>query len=201
MIWTGWPAARWLALQDAEGFTLGLGVVDEADRLEQAMTVRTPLPGLEGVTSLRFGAARWDLREPEGVVMTGPKLRDVETQPIQHQGQAMILLRDPLRLSETAIAVPQALAPLLGLMDGTRDEAALQAAFTIRMGVRLAPGLLPKLVADLDKAYLLDNERSAAAIAAALKAYREAPFRPMGSGRVRFFVPIRPRRRPSCRGT
>ena len=50
-----------VALRDAEGFTLGLGVVDEADRLEQAMTVRTPLPGLEGVTSLRFGATRWDL--------------------------------------------------------------------------------------------------------------------------------------------
>jgi AmmeMemoRadiSam system protein B len=113
--------------------------------------------------------------------MTGPRLRDVETQPIQHQGQAMILLRDPLRLSETGIALPQALAPLLGLMDGTRDEAALQAAFTIRMGARLAPGLVPKLVADLDKAYLLDNERSVAAIAAALRAYREAPFRPMGS--------------------
>ena len=113
--------------------------------------------------------------------MTGPKLRDVEIQPIQHQGQAMILLRDPLRLSEAAIAIPQPLAPVLGLMDGTRDEGALQAAFTIRIGMRLAPGLLSKLVADLDKAYLLDNERSAAAIAGVLKAYREAPFRPMGS--------------------
>ncbi len=113
--------------------------------------------------------------------MTGPKLRDVEIQPIQHRGQAMILLRDPLRLGEAAIAIPQPLAPLLGLMDGTRDEAALQAAFTIRIGMRLAPGLLSKLVADLDKAYLLDNERSAAAIAAILKVYREAPFRPMES--------------------
>jgi len=113
--------------------------------------------------------------------MTGPKLRDVEVRPIQHQGQAMILLSDPLRLSEAAIAIPQPLAPVLSLMDGTRDEAALQAAFTIRIGMRLAPGLLSKLVADLDQAYLLDNERSAAAIAATAKAYREGPFRPMGS--------------------
>jgi len=113
--------------------------------------------------------------------MTRPKLREVEIQPIQHQGQAMILLRDPLRLSEAAIAIPQALAPVLGLMDGTRDEAALQAAFTIRIGMRLAPGLLAKLVADLDRAYLLDNECSRAAIVASLKAYREASFRPMGS--------------------
>ncbi len=111
--------------------------------------------------------------------MTGPKLRDVEIQPIQHQGQAMILLRDPLRLSEAAIAIPQAFAPVLGLMDGTRDEAGMQAALAIRIGMRLAPDLLSKLVTDLDAAYLLDNERSAAAIAATLKAYREAPFRPM----------------------
>ena len=113
--------------------------------------------------------------------MIRPRLRDVEIQPIQHQGQAMILLRDPLRLSEAAVAIPQPLAPLLGLMDGTRDEAALQAAFTVRIGMRLAPGLLSRLVADLDKAYLLDNERSAAAIGAALQAYRKVPFRPMES--------------------
>lgn len=118
--------------------------------------------------------------------MSGPRLRDVEIQSIQHQGQPMILLRDPLRLSEAAIAIPQPLAPLLGLMDGTRDEAALQAAFTVRIGMRLAPGLLPKLVADLDDAYLLDNERSAAAIAATLKAYREAPFRSMESAGFSF---------------
>jgi len=112
-------------------------------------------------------------------VTTGPKLRDIEIQPIQHQGQAMLLLRDPLRLSEAAIAIPQALAPVLGLMDGSRDEAGMQAAMAIRVGMRLAPGLLSKLVADLDKAYLLDNERSAAAIAASVQSYREAPFRSM----------------------
>ncbi len=50
-----------LAFQDAEGFALGLGVVEEADRLGGALTVRTPLPDLEGVASVRFGEARWDL--------------------------------------------------------------------------------------------------------------------------------------------
>jgi polynucleotide 5'-hydroxyl-kinase GRC3/NOL9 len=50
-----------VAFQDAEGLTLALGVVEEADRREKTLIVRTPLPGLEGVASLRFGAARWDL--------------------------------------------------------------------------------------------------------------------------------------------
>lgn len=50
-----------LAFQDIEGFTLGLGVVEKADRLEKTLIVRTPLSGLEGVASLRFGATRWDI--------------------------------------------------------------------------------------------------------------------------------------------
>ncbi len=54
-------AGALLAFQDAEGFTLGLGVVEESDRVEKTLIVRTPLPGLDGVTSLRFGAARWDV--------------------------------------------------------------------------------------------------------------------------------------------
>ncbi len=49
-----------LAFQDGDGFALGLGVVEEVDRLAGVATVRTPLAGLEGVRSVRFGAARWD---------------------------------------------------------------------------------------------------------------------------------------------
>ena len=108
-----------------------------------------------------------------------PKLREIEAHLIQHQGQAMLLLRDPLHLSDMTVAIPRPLAPLLGLMDGTRDAAALEAALQVRAGVRLAPGLLPKLLADLDAANLLDNERFAEVKTKALRAYRQAPFRPL----------------------
>lgn len=50
-----------LAFQDADGFVLGLGVVEHADRLEGTVIARTPLASMDGVVSLRFGAARWDL--------------------------------------------------------------------------------------------------------------------------------------------
>jgi len=50
-----------VAFQDAEGFTLGLGVVEESNRVEKTLVARTPLPGLEGVASLRFGAVKWDV--------------------------------------------------------------------------------------------------------------------------------------------
>jgi len=98
----------------------------------------------------------------------------------------MLLLRDPLQLSETTIAIPRPLAPLLALMDGTRDEAALEAALRVRTGVRLAPGLFSQLLADLDRACLLDNDRFWVAQERVAKAFREAPFRPLttldGSG-------------------
>jgi polynucleotide 5'-hydroxyl-kinase GRC3/NOL9 len=49
-----------LAFQDADGFALDLGVVEQADRLAGTVIARTPLADLEGVASVRFGAHRWD---------------------------------------------------------------------------------------------------------------------------------------------
>jgi AmmeMemoRadiSam system protein B len=64
-------------------------------------------------------------------------------------------------------------------MDGTRSDEELEAALQVRAGVRLAPGLLPKLLDDLDQAYLLDSARFVQAKADTLRAFREAPFRPL----------------------
>jgi AmmeMemoRadiSam system protein B len=89
----------------------------------------------------------------------------------------MLLLRDPLHLSDNQIAVPRPLGLLLAMMDGTRDSSALEAALRVRTGLRLAEGLLQQLVMDLDAALLLDNERFLEAKAAALKSYRDAPYR------------------------
>lgn len=49
-----------LGFQDREGFALGLGVVEELDRQGNSIVIRTPLPNLDGVASIRFGEARWD---------------------------------------------------------------------------------------------------------------------------------------------
>jgi AmmeMemoRadiSam system protein B len=111
--------------------------------------------------------------------MSKPKLRAIGVHPIEHQGQEMLLLRDPLSLSKAQIAVPRALGPLLALMDGTRSAEELEAALQVRAGVRLAPGLLPKLLNDLEEAYLLDSERYVQAKADTLQAFRESPFRPL----------------------
>lgn len=106
------------------------------------------------------------------------KLRPIDIRPIQHRGQPALLMRDPLALSDQTILLPQQLAPILPLLDGTRDEGALHASLQIRAGLRLPPGALSNVLAQLDRALLLDNERSADAIKEALRTYRDAPHRP-----------------------
>src|SRR5215467_14336503 len=107
-----------------------------------------------------------------------PKLRPVDPRPIVHEGQSLLLLRDPLRLSDKMLLVPQPLIPLLALCDGTReDAAALGAAFAIRFGQRVHPDTLEHLLVSLDEALLLENNRSVRAQQHALSEYREAPYR------------------------
>lgn len=107
-----------------------------------------------------------------------PKLRPVDPRPIVHEGQPLLLLRDPLRLSDKMLLVPEPLVPLLALCDGTREDAgALGAAFAIRFGQRVHPDTLDQLLAALDEALLLENERSAQAQEEALSEYRAAPYR------------------------
>jgi AmmeMemoRadiSam system protein B len=114
-----------------------------------------------------------------------PKLRNIQPQWAMQNGRPVLVLRDPLGLSNKALALPQPLVPMLALCDGTKDEAAIRAALEIRAGVRLSPQILSDILQQLDDALLLDNERSAAALQAALHRYRSAPFRPptlAGSG-------------------
>ena len=108
-----------------------------------------------------------------------PKLRPVDLRPIVYQGQRLLLLRDPLQLSDKTLLVPQVLGPVLALCDGTREDAsAVGAALAIRYGLPIDTGSIRQLLEALDEALLLDNERHKEARQAALDEFREAPFRP-----------------------
>jgi len=107
-----------------------------------------------------------------------PKLRAVDAHPVVQGGRPAILLRDPLQLADKTVVIPQQLAPLLALCDGTRDSNALRAALAVRFGLRIGPGVLEQLLAALDEALLLDNDRFAQARERALAEYSQAPFRP-----------------------
>lgn len=106
-----------------------------------------------------------------------PKLRPVEAKWISHQGRPALFLHDRLGLCDQGVVVPAVLAPLISLVDGTRDIPMLQTACELRTGVRVPATLIEQLVAQLDEALLLDSPRFKAAWQRALDEYRSAPFR------------------------
>ena len=107
-----------------------------------------------------------------------PKLRPIEVRPFVDQGRPVFVLRDPLALSDKVVILPQALGPLLALMDGSRDLAALHASLLVRVGLRVSPEIVQRVIDQLDAALLLESERFAQAYAEIVRVYRTAPFRP-----------------------
>ncbi len=106
-----------------------------------------------------------------------PKLRPLNVRWITWRGQPVLSLSDPLRLAGGTALVPQAVAPLLALCDGTRDSDALRAGFTLRTGSDIMPSQVEELIRSLDEALLLDSPRFRQVLSETREAYREAPFR------------------------
>ncbi|MGB3716124.1 MAG: AmmeMemoRadiSam system protein B [Candidatus Promineifilaceae bacterium] len=106
-----------------------------------------------------------------------PRIRPIDLQPIQYEGQQMWLLRDPLELKETQLVVTQPLAQLLTYCDGTRDPVELQSALAKDFGVPINYDIIADMLDQLDDACLLDNERSREAMRSQLAEYRKQPSR------------------------
>jgi AmmeMemoRadiSam system protein B len=106
-----------------------------------------------------------------------PKLREVRAQPMAHREQKGILLTDPLGVSEKALFIPHALAPLLALLDGSRDLGTIRTGFELRTGIPISTPVLENLISQLDSAQLLDNEHFAQAYRAAIEDFRIAASR------------------------
>jgi MEMO1 family protein len=107
-----------------------------------------------------------------------PKLRPLDVRQAMHQGRQVLVLRDPLGISEQTAIVPQSLAPILLLCDGTRELSALRASLAVRYGTVLSDEVLTQIVENLDEALLLESERFVRARAEQIEAFRRAPSRP-----------------------
>ena len=110
---------------------------------------------------------------------TNPKLRPVEPQWIQYQGRSFVQIKDPLRLADKTILVPEELAPLITLTDGTRDVLGLQASLLLQAGTHVSQEDVRSFIVGLDDGYLLDNENYKEAVASVLNAYHNADNRPL----------------------
>lgn len=111
--------------------------------------------------------------------MLYPKLRAaLDLRPIHQNGQRFLLMRDPSQISDAVLGIPQALAPVLLLCDGQWDMESIAIILDEQFQIRFEPGVLDEMLATLDNALFLDNERFAWAKQQALDDYRAAPFRP-----------------------
>ena len=106
-----------------------------------------------------------------------PKLRTLDSRPVLKDGHLFIALRDPLRLTEKTILLPQSIAPILALCDGTRDARGLNASLAVRLGLNIPLDEIKQLLTTLDEALLLDNDRSAEAQEQARLEFLDAPYR------------------------
>ncbi len=108
-----------------------------------------------------------------------PKLRQpIEIHPYAQGDRPGVLLRDPLALTKLTIFVPQQLAPLVTLCDGTRDIPTLRTALMLRNGFFAGDNMVQELLGQLDQALMLENERYAGAQARVRDEFRAAPCRP-----------------------
>jgi MEMO1 family protein len=107
-----------------------------------------------------------------------PRLRPIDVRHTIHGGVPSYLLRDPLRLTEQCVIVAQQLGPALLLCDGATHRDVMRAELRARFGLRIGEDVLDDLLAALDKALLLENERFGAARARAVEQFRARPCRP-----------------------
>jgi AmmeMemoRadiSam system protein B len=97
----------------------------------------------------------------------------------------MLALQDPMRLADSSLMVPESIASLLGLLDGSRDLDALRVGFGLRTGVQLTPAQMEEFIHQLDEACLLDSRRFHLALDEVLERYRSTPVRtPAFAGEV-----------------
>ena len=121
-----------------------------------------------------------------------PRLRQLDFQPVYHQGEQMWYLRDPLELSSEQLVMPPALAQMLIFLDGSRTPQQIHAAFCRHIGQSLDFAITEQALAQLDTACLLDNENARLALEAQKEAFRSQPHRPPALADLSY--PANPRR-------
>ena len=106
------------------------------------------------------------------------KLRPVEATPAEHQGQRMLRLSDPLRLSEAVLFAPMALVPVLSLLDGRHTFEDIKAQCKSRHGIDVSEESYRAMVSSLEEAHFLEGDGFASWSASLKEAYLSAPVRP-----------------------
>jgi AmmeMemoRadiSam system protein B len=102
-----------------------------------------------------------------------PRLRPLDIQPINYEGQQMWLLRDPLELSDMQLVLASPLAQVLVYCDGSRDVEEIRSALAQDLGIPVDFAIIEDTINQLNEACLLENERSGQAMQSQLVSFKK----------------------------
>ncbi len=111
--------------------------------------------------------------------MALPRKRPLEVYPIDHEGESYFVMRDPEGWIEGTAVVPPLIAIIWDLLDGKRGVEQIQDFIAAQSeGSRVPEETVLKIVEELDRALLLDNDRFAAQRAKITDEFTRATTRP-----------------------
>jgi hypothetical protein len=110
--------------------------------------------------------------------MDKPKIRPVESFPVEQNGQKLVCLRDPLGIATQPIVLGLGAYFLVTLFNGATSLAEMHEAFTRRFNESLPSDQLANLVDALDKAGFLDSPAFSERRQRVIEEFRQNPQRP-----------------------
>ena len=111
-----------------------------------------------------------------------PLIRTLNAIPVSQGVRQLVLLEDPLGISEQPILIPPQVTPLLVLCDGTRNLSEIKSALASMYGLDVTLEEIQRWLEFFNDAALLDNDVFHSKKAQALESYRSAQARPMSLG-------------------
>ena len=103
--------------------------------------------------------------------------RDLEPIPVMREGQQAVALRDPQELSPGTLILGRQEAFFVALMDGERTVLDLQEAFMRRFGELVFSESIQRLIEQLDRQFLLENDRYLERMSEEIKRFQQADVR------------------------
>jgi AmmeMemoRadiSam system protein B len=91
--------------------------------------------------------------------MDYPKLRSVETFPVEVQGERFVGLRDPMHLTDKVLFLPPPTLFIISHFDGRHSLRDIQAAFMRKFGELIFLEKIQEIARQLDSQLFLDTER------------------------------------------
>jgi len=110
--------------------------------------------------------------------MDHPKIRPIESFPVEQNGQKLVCLRDPLGIATQPIVLGMGAYFLVTLFNGATSLTEIHEAFMRRFNESLPPEQLNGLVDALDKAGFLDSPAFIDRRQRVMEEFRQSPQRP-----------------------